>query len=211
MPKQWAEVGRGRNMARKFNLIKRGPNLLPIRARTTFAFTLLAITLVVIYSQDIGVSRSLAVFQIVLAGFGALVAYWATTAEEQDLQPVANWIAGFSDTKLSFRDIIHIIIIHYVAIVMFLLYYALALSTARYHPDHLKLPVVACIGILFLFFSSVPAGQYALIKLTRRWCNRWYKRIQSSQDQISVIRNYLKFIGVSSVVLSLLFRAFTIW
>jgi hypothetical protein len=195
----------------RLKLINRDPNILPIKARTTFAVTLLAISLLVIYSQDIWVSRSLAIFQIVLAGFGTLVAYWATTAEERDLQRVANQIAKVSGTKLSFSDIVHVIVIHYLAIIMFFLYYGLALSTARYHPDHLKLPVVLCISILFLFFASVTAVQYVFIKLTRRWCNRWSQRIQASQDQNAEVRNYLKFVGVASIVLSLFSRLFAIW
>jgi hypothetical protein len=195
----------------QFKLINRDPNILPIKARTTSAVTFLSINFLIIYSNDIGISRSLAVFQIVLAGFGTLVAYWATTAKEHDLQRVANEIARLSDTRLAFKDIISVIALHYVAIVMFLLYYALALSKARYHPGHLKLSLALCIGILFVYFASFPIGLYALIKTTRRWCNRWSQRILASQDQNAEIRNYLKLIGVASIVLSLLCRLFTIW
>jgi hypothetical protein len=197
-------------MVRQFKLFSRDPNILPIEVRTTVAVTFVSISLLSIYWHDIGVSRSLAVFRIVLAGFGTLVMYWATRAKEQDLQRILKQITPIGGTKLSFKEIIQVIAVHYVAIVMFFLYYAQALSTARYHPDHLKLPLVLCVGILFLFFASVITGQYGVIKLTRRWCSRWSKRIQASQDQNGEIRDFLKLIGVTSLILSLLCGLITI-
>jgi hypothetical protein len=192
-----------RQLIRQFKLNNRDPNILPLKARTTLAVAGLSTTFFIILSKDIGISHALTGFRIVLAVFGALVTYWATAAKEQDLQRVANEFAKFSSTKLSFQDIISVIVIHYMAIIMCLLNCALAVLTATYQPDHLRLPVVLCIGILFLFFASVPTGQYALIKLTRWWCNHWRQRIGASQDQYAEIRSFLRLIGVTSVVLSL--------
>jgi hypothetical protein len=103
----------------QFRLINRDPNILPIKARTTLAVALVSIGTLMLYSNDIGVSRALAGVRIVLTGFGVLVTYWATAAKEQDLQCVANEIAKFSNTKLTFQDIRQVIVLHYMAIVMF--------------------------------------------------------------------------------------------
>jgi hypothetical protein len=189
-----------------FNSINRDPNLLPFKARTYIASHCVLIALIIIWTT--GFLHKLSACGIVLAVFGAGVLYWETVAEEQDLKSVGHGIAWYRITKLSNEEIFWITALCHLAFVLFYFYSGLLVSIARYDPNHLKLPIVLCIGILFIFFTSVILLAYVSNKMKRRLCNRWFERLerlrvsQKDAEWMAEIRHLLRLIGFASLWLA---------
>jgi hypothetical protein len=171
-------------------LIKRDPNLLPVKARTFLAITFVAISFIYLL-QACGT---------VLGIFGAGVLYWETVAEPQELQSIYIETARVgASTKLSLGPIVGVIVFALLGFWMAWLQGAVIVLSTKQNPNQVGLYTALRVLAVFIVYALPAVGAYGWEKWMHRFCKRWAERFRASQDMTADIKRFLRLIGFRSL------------
>jgi hypothetical protein len=182
-------------------LIKRDPNLLPVKARVFLAITFMAITFIyVLAPRYIGFAGTLQACGTVLGIFGAGVLYWETVAEPQELHSIYNDTARMgASTKLSLGPIVGVIVFALLGFWMAWLQGAVIVLSAKHNPNQVGLYTALRVLAVFIFYALPAIGAYGAEKWMHRFCKHWAERFRASPDMTAEIKRFLRLIGFRSL------------